>query len=107
VRVPDIQAGIATVVGGRADAFAVGQFSVPNPQQKGVDLVVDQQAPVSSIAVAFRKEDVGFRDEFNKQIEAIRNNGAMKELYAGKYGFPNWDVLAKITNTNDLAPGCE
>jgi polar amino acid transport system substrate-binding protein len=107
VRVPDIQAGIATVVGGRADAFAVGQFSVPNPQQKGVDLVVDQQAPVSSIAVAFRKEDVRFRDEFNKQIEAIRSNGAMKELYAGKYGFPNWDVLAKITNTNDLAPGCE
>jgi hypothetical protein len=31
----------------------------------------------------------------------------MKDLYAGKYGFPNWDVLAKITNTSDLATGCE
>jgi polar amino acid transport system substrate-binding protein len=107
VRVPDIQAGIATVVGGRANAFAVGQFSVPSPQQKGVEVVVDLQAPVSSIAVAFRKEDVRFRDEFNKQIEALRSNGAMKDLYAGKYGFPNWDVLAKITNTSDLALGCE
>jgi polar amino acid transport system substrate-binding protein len=107
VRVPDIQAGIATVVGGRANAFAVGQFSVPSPQQKGVEVVVDLQAPVSSIAVAFRKEDVRFRDEFNKQIEALRSNGAMKDLYAGKYGLPNWDVLAKITNTSDLAPGCE
>jgi polar amino acid transport system substrate-binding protein len=107
VRVPDIQAGVATVVGGRSDAFAVGQFSVPNPQQKGVELVVDQQAPVSSIAVAFRKDDKRFRDEFNRQIEALRSNGAMKDLYAGKYGFPNWDVLAGITSTNDLAPGCE
>jgi polar amino acid transport system substrate-binding protein len=107
VRVPDIQAGVATVSGGRADAFAVGQFSVPNPQQKGVELMVDDQAPVSSIAVAFRKEDAPFRDEFNKQLQALRSSGAMKDLYAGKYGFPNWDVLAKITNTNGLAPGCE
>jgi polar amino acid transport system substrate-binding protein len=107
LHVPDIQAGVATVVGGRADAFAVGQFSVPDPQQKGVELVVDNQAPVSSIAVAFRKEDVHFRDELNKQFEVLRSNGAMKELYAGKYGFPNWDVLAKINNTRDLAPGCE
>jgi polar amino acid transport system substrate-binding protein len=107
VRVPDIQAGVATVSGRRADAFAVGQFSVPNPQQKGVDVVVDQQAPVSGIAVAFRKEDARFRDVFNKQLEALRSNGAMKDLYAEKYGLPNWDVLAKITNTNDLAPGCE
>jgi polar amino acid transport system substrate-binding protein len=107
LHVPDIQAGIATVVGGRADAFAVGQFSVPNPQQKGVDVVVDNQAPVSSIAVAFRKEDVHFRDELDKQFDVLRSNGAMKELYASKYGFPNWDVLAKITNTHDLAPGCE
>jgi polar amino acid transport system substrate-binding protein len=107
VRVPDIQAGVATVTGGRADAFAVGQFSVPNPQQKGVDIVVDKQAPVSSIAIAFRKEDANFRDAFNKQLETLRANGAMKELYAGKYQMPNWDTLAKITKTNDVAPGCE
>jgi polar amino acid transport system substrate-binding protein len=107
VRVPDVQAGIATVSGGRANAFAVGQFTVPNPQQKGVEVVVDKQAPVSSIAIAFRKEDVHFRDAFNKQLEALRSSGAMKDLYAGKYGFPNWDVLAKITNTNDVTPGCE
>lgn len=106
VRVPDIQAGIATVVGGRANAFVVGQFSVPNPQQRGVDRVVDAQAPVSSIAIVFRKDDARFRDAFNKQLDAMRSSGAMKELYA-KFGFPNWDVLAKVKTPSDLVPGCE
>ncbi|MCK1413269.1 transporter substrate-binding domain-containing protein [Bradyrhizobium sp. CW4] len=60
VRVPDIQAGTATVIAGRANAFAVGQFSVPNPRQKGVEVVVDKQAPVAGIGIAFRKEDAHF-----------------------------------------------
>ncbi|MET4260850.1 polar amino acid transport system substrate-binding protein [Bradyrhizobium sp. S3.12.5] len=107
VRVPDIQAGIATVRGGRANAFAVGQFTVPDPQQKGVEVVVDNQAPIASMAVAFRKEDARFRDEFNAQLGFLRSSGAMKDLYVGKYGFPNWDVLAKVTKAGDVVPGCE
>lgn len=107
VRVPDIQAGIATVVGGRAQAFAVGQFSVPDPQQKGVEVVVDKQAPITGIGIAFRKEDAAFRDAFNKQLEALRASGAMKDLYSAKYKFPNWEVLAKTTKASDVAPGCE
>lgn len=107
VRVPDVQAGIATVRGGRADAFTVGQFTVPNPQQKGVEVVVDEQAPLSSLAIAFRKDNVQFRDAFNKQLDALRSSDAIKELYAGKYGFPNWGKLAKITKANDVVPGCE
>jgi polar amino acid transport system substrate-binding protein len=107
VRVPDVQAGIATVTGGRSDAFAVGQFSVPNPQQKGVDVAVDRQAPVAGIGIAFRKEDVQFREAFNKQLEVLRSNGAMKELYANKYGLPNWDTLARLSKTSDVSPGCE
>lgn len=107
VRVPDIQAGIATVLGGRANAFALGQFSLPNPQQRGVEIVVDKQAPLSSIAVVFRKEDAHFREAFNAQLEVLRSSGAMQDLYAGKYGFPNWDELAKLTKANDVVPGCE
>lgn len=107
VRVPDIQAGIATVLGGRANAFAVGQFTVPNPQQKGVEVVVDRQAPITGMAVAFRKEDAHFRDAFNEQIGLLRSSGAMKDLYVGKYGFPNWDMLAKVTKAGDVVPGCE
>ncbi|MET4262440.1 polar amino acid transport system substrate-binding protein [Bradyrhizobium sp. S3.12.5] len=106
VRVPDIQAGIATVLGGRTNAFAVGQFSVPNPQQKGVEIVVDTTSPVSGIGIAF-KEDAGFRDTFNAQLEVLRRSGALKELYAEKYGFPNWDTLATLTKASDVLPGCE
>jgi polar amino acid transport system substrate-binding protein len=107
VGVPDVQAGIATVVGGRANAFAVGQFSVPNAKERGVDIVVDRQAPVVGIGIAFRKEDAAFRDAFNKQLDTLRGNGTMKDLYATKYGLPNWDVLARLTKASDVAPGCD
>lgn len=107
VRVPDVQAGIATVVGGRTSAFAVGQFSVPNPQQKGVEVVVDKASPLNSIGIAFRKEDAGFRDAFNDELETLRTSGEMRELYAVKYGFPNWDMLAKLTKATDLVPSCQ
>lgn len=107
VRVPDIQAGIATVLGGRTQAFAVGQFSVPNPQTKGVEAVVEEASPVSSIGIAFRKEDADFRDAFNNQLETLRTNGALKELYAVKYGFPNWGTLKQLTKASDAEAGCE
>jgi polar amino acid transport system substrate-binding protein len=107
VRVPDIQAGVATVIGGRADAFLVGQFSVPNPQQRGVEVVVDRNAPVAGIGIAFRKEDAAFRDAFDRQVATMRSNGTLRELYATKYGLPNWDTLAKLTKTTDVAPACE
>lgn len=107
LRVPDIQAGVATVLGGRTNAFAVGQFSVPNPQQKGVEMVVDTTSPVSGIGIAFRKEDADFRDTFNKQLDILRRSGVLKELYAEKYGFPNWETLATLTKASDVVPGCE
>ena len=62
---------------------------------------------MSSIAIAFRKEDAKLRDAFNKQLDAMRASGAMKDLYAGKYAMPNWDTLAKVTKVNDVVPGCE
>ncbi|WP_229200609.1 hypothetical protein, partial [Bradyrhizobium acaciae] len=52
VRVPDIQPSIAIVLGGRTDAFAVGQFSVPNPQQKDVEVIADKTSPVRSASIA-------------------------------------------------------
>ncbi len=107
VRVPDVQAGVATVTGGRADAFLVGQFTVPNPQQRGVEVVVDRNAPIAGIGIAFRKEDAAFRDAFDRQLAAMRGNGSLRELYATKYGLPNWDTLAKLTKTTDVAPACE
>jgi polar amino acid transport system substrate-binding protein len=106
VRVPDVQAGISAVLGGRADGFAVGQFSVPNASQRGVEMVVDRSSPIVGVGYAFRKDDVQTRDLVNRQLEQLRVNGKMRELYA-KYGFTTWDTLAKVTKASDLASGCE
>lgn len=106
VRVPDPQAGISAVLGGRADALALGQFSVPNTSQRGVDMTVDKQSPVLGTGFAFRKEDVKTRDLVSAQINQMRANGKLQELYV-KHGFTTWDVLAKLSKPADVVPGCD
>lgn len=110
ISVPDIQAGVATVIGGRADAFLIGQFTIPDPKQKGLELVVDEQSPVYGSGIAFRKEDVRFRDAFNEHLRLLLRDGAIQKLYE-KYGIPNGDMeaqlLAKFTKASDIVPGCE
>ncbi|MGZ5901613.1 MAG: ectoine/hydroxyectoine ABC transporter substrate-binding protein EhuB [Reyranella sp.] len=107
LRVPDIQSGIAAVTGGRADTFIVGQFSVAEPEKKGVERVVDLTSPAVGIAFAFRKEDAATRDAFDAQINALKANGTMKKLYVEKYGFNNWDLLAKTNKATDIVPDCK
>jgi polar amino acid transport system substrate-binding protein len=107
VKVPDMQAGVATVVAGRAHAFVASQFSVPNAAQRGVEGVVDTGSPIVGIGVAFRKDSVALRNAFNQQLEAMRASGELRELYATKYKFSTWDTLAKVTKASDLAEGCE
>src|SRR5262245_45242354 len=106
VRVPDIQAGIAAVTGGRADAFIVGQFSVTEPGKKGVEVVVDKTSPPVGIALAFRKEDAATRDAFDARINAMKADGTLKKLYADKYGFNNWELLAATNKASDIAAEC-
>jgi len=106
VRVPDIQAGIAAVTGGRVDAFIVGQFSVTEPAKKGVEVLVDKTSPPVGIALAFRKEDAPTRDAFDARINTMKADGALKKLYADKYGFTNWELLAKTNKASDIAPEC-
>lgn len=106
VRVPDIQAGIAAVTGGRADAFIVGQFSVTEPGKRGVEVVVDRSSPPVGIALAFRKEDAATRDAFNARINAMKADGTLKKLYVDKYGFNNWELLARTNKASDIAAEC-
>ena len=103
--VPDIQAGIAAVTGGRADAFGVGQFSVQDPKGKGVEVVVDDASPLSGIGIAFRKSDIGSRDAFNRVIEQWRTDGRLAQLYA-RWGYTTGDLLAKTKHPADIAPTC-
>jgi len=107
VKVPDMQAGVATVVSGRAHAFVASQFSVPNAAQRGVEGVVDTGSPVVGIGVAFRKDSVALRDAFNRQLDAMRASGELRGLYETQYKFSTWDTLAKVTKASDLAEGCE
>lgn len=106
VKVPDIQAGIAAVTGGRADAFVAGQFSVSKPGDRGVEAVVDTASPSVGIAFALRKEDVATRDAINAELNKLRADGTMRRLYAEKYGFATWDGLSKLSKAGDLVAEC-
>lgn len=110
LRVPDNQAGIATVTGGRADAFVAGQFTIPNPEQKGVEVIVDKESPVDGASMAFRKEDKAFRDAINEHMIPLIRDGTFEKLYE-KYGIPNGKAMAqllvKFTKASDVVPGCE
>lgn len=110
VIVPDPQAGIATVTGGRADALVISQFNIVNPDQKGVELVVDEQSPLTGVGIIFRKENAHFRDEFSKQLNFLVRSGTVQKLYE-KYGIPNGDteakLLAKFNKAGDVVPTCE
>ncbi|WP_051379869.1 transporter substrate-binding domain-containing protein [Bradyrhizobium murdochi] len=108
--VPDYQAGIATVTGGRADAFVVGQFTVSNPEQKGVVEVVDEESPVTASAMVFRKENVAFRDAYSKHLSLLLRNGTFQKIFE-KYGIANGEAMVKtavkFSKASDLVPSCE
>ncbi|WP_439360370.1 transporter substrate-binding domain-containing protein [Bradyrhizobium sp. DASA03007] len=108
--VPDHEAGVASVRGGRVDAFLVGQFGIPNPEQKGVEEVVDEQSPITAGGVVFRKENARFRDAFNEQLNLLIKKGAIQKLYE-KYGVANGDarvrLLGKYAKASDFLPSCE
>ncbi|WFU31359.1 transporter substrate-binding domain-containing protein [Bradyrhizobium brasilense] len=108
--VPDIQAGIATVIGGRVDAFVLGQFTIPHPEEKGLEVVVDKESPIYAAGIAFRKENIRFRNAFNQQLVPLIRGGMLQKLYA-EYGIPNGDsvarLLASFGKASDVVPGCE
>jgi polar amino acid transport system substrate-binding protein len=108
--VADYQAAVASIIGGRVDALVAGQFSLPDPDQRGVEVIVDKQSPVYGSAVAFRKEDKTFRDEFNKQMVPLLRNGTWVTLFE-KYKIPNGPVIAELishyNSATDVEPSCE
>ncbi|MBB4367105.1 polar amino acid transport system substrate-binding protein [Bradyrhizobium sp. CIR18] len=116
VNVPDIPAGVAAVTGGRAVALFGSQVGVVHPEQKGLEFVLDKQLPSLGYGAMFRKEDVAFRDAFDKELNKLRANGVMKELLA-KYwrevfgdldGFDaEWSELSKIQKASGLVPSCK
>lgn len=105
IKAGDIQAGAATVTSGRAQAFVAGQLAIPYPEKVGLDKVFDEKAPTYAIAVAFRKEDAAFRDEFDKQLDILRGSGKWQNMHT-EAGLPNWDALSKLKKASDIVPSC-
>ncbi|MBB4363136.1 polar amino acid transport system substrate-binding protein [Bradyrhizobium sp. CIR18] len=116
VNVPDIQAAVATVTGGRADATYLSSISVIHPDQKGIEFIFDEKSPVYGVGAMFRKEDVAFRDAFDKELNVLRGNGVMKDLlmkywkeaFGDLNGFDaNWETVSKIQKASDVEPSCK
>ncbi|WP_439360397.1 ectoine/hydroxyectoine ABC transporter substrate-binding protein EhuB [Bradyrhizobium sp. DASA03007] len=110
IYVPDIQAGVATVSGGRADAYTASQFAITDPEKQRLEIVVPKDAPVVASGWAFRKEDVAFRDAFNKELNLLLKDGTAQQLFA-KYEVPHADIMlqliSKFTKASDVDPSCE
>ncbi|MCK1516957.1 transporter substrate-binding domain-containing protein [Bradyrhizobium sp. 190] len=116
LRVPDVQAGVATVKGGRADAFYAGALAITHLEQKGIEVVVNHDGPLAGYGAAFRKEDIRFRDELDKQLDVLRSNGTMKQMLleayekngiAKKDALASWDRVANTHRAKDVVPSCE
>lgn len=112
VHVPDIQAGVAAVTGGRADAYVGSQFTLVDPKKRGVELVVDEQSPVVASAFAFRKEDRAFRDAFNSHLIPLIKNGTFVKLMEkygveAAYAHAYAESAAKYDKASDVVPSCE
>ncbi|MBH5390676.1 transporter substrate-binding domain-containing protein [Bradyrhizobium diversitatis] len=117
VPTPDNQAGMATVIGGRADAWLGGQASFPASTLKklGAEIVVDPQLDIVLYGIVVRKENTGFRDALSEQVNILRENGKMKEAlqkWAVEADFAEndfalmWDTLSKVRTIGESMPDC-
>ncbi|MBK0418800.1 transporter substrate-binding domain-containing protein [Leucobacter sp. CSA1] len=109
VKVSDSSGLIDSVVSGRADAFALGNIGIvgllkPYADQLEYNLV--EGAPVSATAVAFREEDRDFRDKFNEQLEKLRSDGSLEQMFEEWFGEEN-PGLTEATSLDPFAEGCE
>ncbi len=107
VAVPDSQTGITAVTSGRADAFAAGQFTLQAQKDKAapIDILVDEASKLSGVGIGFRPADRAARDEFDKVLTQLRQDGTLTRLYA-QNGFTNGDLLKTATRA-DIASSCE
>lgn len=116
LEVPDNEARVAAVTGGRADAFYGVENIVANLEQKGLGMVVDTRATPQAYGIVFRKEDAAFRDEFNKRLNELRESGEMQKMFVEvkeelglneKDALASWALVAKAAKASDIMPSCE
>lgn len=110
VAVPENQAGIASVLGGRADAYLVTASAIPEPEKKGVKMVIDQNSPVFANGAAFRLENKAFRNAYNEHAIRFIKDGTYKRLWE-KFGAPYADatneLLMSFSSAGDIVQACK
>ena len=106
VRVPDIQAGIAAVAEAAPMPSSPASSASRNPKRRAWSA---SSTPVRRRRhrLRLRKDDAPRAMPSTRGSRRYKADGKMKRLYVDKYGFNNWDLLARIDKATDLVPDCK
>ena len=99
--VPDM---IAAVESGRADATVMSDLVATYlGLDERLDLVVAEEYPISFTSVIFARDNAGLRDDFNRELAAMGEDGTFAE-FLETYG-SNPDLVIGVTR-QDILEGC-
>ncbi|WP_144630800.1 ectoine/hydroxyectoine ABC transporter substrate-binding protein EhuB [Bordetella genomosp. 13] len=111
----DAQAQLSAILADRVDAATLSAPSVvgllQDPKLQGVEraapftgLVRDGVPAMMYTAIAFRADDTALRDAYNKELAALKAEGAVDKLRA-KYGFTDDDKANDAVTTAQVCAG--
>ncbi|CAM5207852.1 Polar amino acid transport system substrate-binding protein OS=Castellaniella defragrans OX=75697 GN=HNR28_000821 PE=4 SV=1 [Castellaniella defragrans] len=100
---PDHQSGVQMLLDGRVQAYAGPDISIREAIEKlgvgaKVDVVEAQGIPAQCAAVAFRPDQAGLRDTFDKGLKELKASGEYTKIVS-KYGFSP-DLVQKATRAS-------
>lgn len=107
VHVPDVPSGLKMVQDGRIDAYAMTSLTLYDIVSKtGADDVEifapAKGTPIACAGAAFRKDDVEFRDAYDKALAELQESGEFGKILS-KYGFT--EEATKQTSREELCGG--
>ncbi|MBO0876972.1 MAG: ectoine/hydroxyectoine ABC transporter substrate-binding protein EhuB [Pseudonocardia sp.] len=101
--VQDNKAGVEALTAGRVDAYLGPSLTIHEISRQGgaaFDVVRPvPEIPVTGAAVAFRKQDVSFRDRYNAELAKLKESGEFNAILS-KWGFD--PEIAKKTTAAEL-----
>ncbi|MBK0418301.1 transporter substrate-binding domain-containing protein [Leucobacter sp. CSA1] len=103
--VSDAQAAVDALTNGRGDAILLGQFSIGDAEERGLEVMPDLDTPLMGIGVGMRKEDSQLREDFDRVLNEMRESGELGDLYE-KWGFTNREILESVSTPSDVVPSC-
>ena len=91
VVIPDAQSGINMLQDGRIDVYALPVLSISDLLKKADDPNLEMIAPIEGTPIycagaGFRKQDVEFRDAYDKALQEMKDSGEFAKIVE-PYGF--------------------